>query len=159
MNEVQNYTFETKKFLDYIDKVECEYKSNQTKWFNKMIDHKQRILKLRRQIKNTRLQKQVLANTVKRMLSKRNDTYRLIKRRRSVQSIEITNIESSKFTEQYSLGVVDDIPNQSSDTSMEDIPFQPDSQEETIDRKSSFFQRFGTLSGSFFKTLSTNKSP
>lgn len=128
-----------------------------------MIDQQHQILKQRRQLKNTRFQKQLLESTVKKMLSKRNDTNRLMNRRRFVQCIEITNIdeninESSKTIDQYNLGIDDDILNQSNDTSMEVIPFQTDSQEETFDRKLSFFQRLGTFSGSFFKTLNTNKS-
>lgn len=173
MNKVQNYTFESRKFLDDIEIVERENKINQTKWFNKMRDQQHRILKLRRKIKNTRLQKQLLATTVQNLLLKRKDTKRLISRRRSVQSIEIRNTESNisisnylnsptesaKSSEQYSLGIDDDILNQSNDTTMEVIPFQMDNQEETIERKSSFFQRIGTFSGSFFKTLNTNKTP
>lgn len=165
MNEVQNYTFASKKFHVHIDKIERENRNNQIKWLSKMMDQQHKILKLRRQIKNIRLQKQLLASTVNKMLSKRKDIFRLLNRKRSMQSIEITNIqqninnpiyeapiESNNLNEQYNLDIDDYIILQFNDVLMEVIP-QTDNQEETIDLvigKSSIFQRMGTFSGSFF---------
>lgn len=173
MNEVQNYTFASKKFHVHIDKIERENINNKIKWLGKIMEKQHRILKLRRQIKNVRLQKQVLARTVNKMLSKRKDTFRLLNRRRSMQCIEITNIqqnitnpiyealmESNKCNEQFNIDIDNDITLQSNDVLMKVTP-QADNQEETIDHvigKSSIFQRMRTFSGSFFKALNTNKS-
>ncbi|CAO1313102.1 unnamed protein product [Diamesa serratosioi] len=156
VNEVQNYTSASKNFQAYIDKIESENKNNKTKWVNKLVTQQHRILKLKRQIKITKFQKQLLASYVQNLLSKLATT-----RKRSVQYIEFTNIqqdtdaeeqfmETTNLKQQYDLDFVDDIIDQSNDIQME-------SPNEPTDRKLSFFQRIGTLSGSFFKSLNTNQ--
>lgn len=158
VNEVQSHTRESKKFHIHIDSIERENKNNRKKWLNKFMIQQQQIMKLRRQIK-----KQLLASAVKKLVSKRNDASRLTNRKRSVQSIEISNIQQTlsdsnfeiqsieriELNENFNLDLIEDIIDQSNFEIVPHTNIQNETSEPT-ERKLSFFEQIGSFSGFIF---------